>query len=179
MNVRFKKLTKSTIGVYLKVGIKSYNQHYLHLWEDGDAKAFIDENLTEKALSPFLNDSKQFFFIIYWELEPVGILKLTLDSDKGAFISNRNVLLNKIYLLKEYSGKGIGKKTLAFVENFAIKKNRSWVWLYAMKKGRAKGFYQKNGYKIVGEAAVELPKILNTEKEMWSMARKISTNLLS
>ena len=42
-----------------------------------------------------------------------------------------------------------------------------------MKKGKAKNFYQKHGYKIIGESNVELSGVLEEEKAMWVMAKEL------
>lgn len=172
-SVRFQPLAQQGIETYIEVGLQSYNEHYLHLWKNQDASAFIHKNLTNIAVEKALDDPKQYLYLIYLNAIPVGILKLTLDSKKGTFLDKSNVLLNKIYLLRAYSGKGLGKQALQFAEAFAKRNRRPWIWLLAMQKGRASQFYQKHGYQIVGESEVELPNILKTEKAMWSMAKKV------
>lgn len=42
-----------------------------------------------------------------------------------------------------------------------------------MKKGKPLKFYLKHNYTIIKEALVELPHILENEKEMWLMAKKV------
>lgn len=57
-------------------------------------------------------------------------------------------MLSKLYVLKAYQGKGIGKKALSFVEN----KAEDSVNLIVQKQNEnAYQFYLKNGYSVVRE----------------------------
>jgi len=173
MSIQFLPLGHDQIKTYVSVGVQSYYDHYLHLWKNNDPVSFINQNLTETAVVLALEDANQFLYLIYFEGTPVGILKLVVDAQTKNFDVTQNVLLSKIYLIKEFSGIGIGKQALQFVEGFAQEHQRPWVWLYAMKKGRALQFYQKNGYQIKGESDVKLPNIIESEKAMWLLAKKI------
>lgn len=173
MNLNFIPVNEENLTRYLQVGIQSYEEHYLHLWENSDPTPFIDAFLTQQSVKDALKDSHQLFYIIQCNQKDVGILNLTINNEKGNFLSKNNLLLNKIYLLKSYSSLGIGTMTLAFVQNLAKNKQKDVVWLYTMKKGNPLSFYLKHGYKIIKEAFIELPKVLEKEKEMWLMAKNI------
>ena len=172
MEVSFEPVTLANIELYTSVGIKSYKEHYVHLWKNQDPSPFINAHLTKKSVLQALNDSKQLFYLIKANGANAGILNITLDSDKELCMPTDNLLLNKVYLLNFYSSKGIGSKTLEFVHKLAKKHQKKIVWLYAMKKGKPLNFYKKHGYKIVKEAYIELPNVLDKEKEMWLMQRE-------
>lgn len=173
MSLNFISVNKGNLSRYLQVGIQSYKEHYLHLWENSDPTPFIEAFLTQQSVKDALKDSHQLFYIIQCNQEDVGILNLTINNEKGDFLSKNNLLLNKIYLLKSNSSLGIGTRTLDFVHNLAKNKQKDVVWLYTMKKGNPLSFYRKHGYKIIKEAFIELPKVLEVEKEMWLMAKNI------
>jgi len=173
MNLTFEPLISARAPVYCKVGVQSYKEHYLHLWKDGNPSSFLEENLTLEVVEKGLGNPKQFFYLIHFQHSIVGILKLTLDALHEEGVPKKNVLLNKIYLLRAFSGRGIGKHCLHFVEQFSQEHHRKCVWLYTMKKGKATEFYQKHGYRTIGESEVSLPGILEGEKEMWVMSKDL------
>lgn len=172
MDINFEPLTLEKVETYIEVGLTSYNEHYLHLWKNQDASAFIEQNLTKEAVIESLTEPNQKHYNVQAGRVNIGILKLTLDAERKE-IPPKNILLNKIYLLQKFSGQGFGKKTLMFVERLARKNQRNFIWLYAMKKGKAKDFYQKNGYKILGDTVIALSGILDNESEMWVMGKTI------
>lgn len=171
MNIQFSPVTENNLHHYLTTGIQSYKEHYLHLWKNSDISPFVNAFLTKESVTNSLKDPLQLFYIIKTDEKDVGILNVTLNAKKGIFLSPNNLLLNKIYLLKAYSNLGIGTKTLEFVYELAKKHQKNLVWLYAMKKGKPLQFYKKHGYQVIQEAFIELPNVLDKEKEMWLMAK--------
>lgn len=173
MNLNFIPVTTENLTRYLNVGIQSYKEHYLHLWKNSDPTPFINAFLTKESVYNDLRDPLQLFYIITTNGKDLGILNVTLNAKKGFFLTPNNLLLNKIYLLKAHSASGIGTKTLEFVHNLAQTHQKELVWLYTMKKGKPVQFYKKHGYQIIQEAFIELPHVLEKEKEMWLMAKKV------
>lgn len=173
MEIRFLPLTADKISTYLSVGIQSYREHYLHLWKNSDPKSFIEENLTHDVVQKSINDPNQKLFLIELGESAIGILKLTLDYDHGEKLPVKNILLNKIYLLKKWAGKGYGKKALDFVENWAIENQRKTILLFAMKKGDALRFYLKKDFVIKGDKNIALSGILDSEKAMWLLVKTL------
>lgn len=174
MEVGLEPITFTNIELYISIGIQSYKEHYLHLWKNRDPSPFINAHLTKEVVLEALKDPNQLFYLIQTDGINTGILNLTLDSRKEKDLSKQNILLNKIYILKSYSGKGIGGKTLELIHTMAKKMQKDVVWLYAMKKGKPLHFYQKYHYTIVKESYIELPNVLETEKEMWLMQLKLT-----
>ncbi|MBA4141367.1 MAG: GNAT family N-acetyltransferase, partial [Segetibacter sp.] len=91
-----------------EVAIKAYSDHYLHLWYDGGAW-YIKKCFTTEALTAELNDTNAEFYLALYGNAPVGFLKLNIDAplpgeDKKA------LELERIYLNKEATGKGIGSE---------------------------------------------------------------------
>jgi len=172
--IKIKLLTKEKIDEYIKVGKKSYLQHYQDFWTDEDPSPYINESFTNEVLEKELEDKNAELFIIYSDKVPVGILKIILDKSIGDYPEEESLLLQKIYLLVENSGKGIGSKVLDFVENFAKEQHKKIVWLDAMVKGMAIPFYQKNGYKIHSTKQLHYKNIKDEKREMYIMAKELS-----
>ncbi len=171
MNIQFIPVNRANAKTYITVGIRSYTQHYLHLWENRDPSPFINKFLSQKNLAADLKKPLQHFFIIKNGDKAVGILNFSLDAHHTALNVDKTVLLNKLYLIRSAANKGIGAIGLNFVEAFAKKHRKKVVWLYAMQKGRPKHFYQKNGYEIITASEITLTKVLEEEKHMWLMAK--------
>lgn len=171
--IKIKSLTKEKIDEYIVVGKKSYLQHYKDFWDDRNPSPYINESFTNEVLEKELQDLNSELFIIYSDELPVGILKIIRDKSIGNYLDEESLLLQKIYLLKESSGKGIGSKVLTFVKDYAIEKNKKIIWLDTMVKGKAIPFYQKNGYKIHSTKKLHYKNIKDEKREMYIMVKNL------
>lgn len=171
--IHFEPLTPNLHETYIKTGTQAYNQHYLHLWMDGDSAPYIQGSFTTSVLQKEATDNNTILYLIQRNGKAVGILKITLNSPLKPYASTEALYVDKIYILNAYSGQGIGKKVLQFVQLRAKESNKKIVWLDAMQKGPALDFYLKNGYEIYGESKVPYATVKEDEKLMWILTKKV------
>ena len=118
-------------------------------------------------------DKNTLLYIIKLNNTSVGILKFTTDFNLDKYTKKEALYVDKIYMLNEYSGNGIGKKALQFVILRAKEIGKKIVWLDTMQKGPALNFYLQNGFEIHGESQIQLPTVLEAEKQMYIMVKKL------
>ncbi len=147
--IEVRKLEAKDAVLLSEVAIKAYSDHYLHLWQDG-GKWYINKCFTVEILTAELNDSNTAFYLALYDNVPVGFLKLNIDAplhgkDKDA------LELERIYLNKEATGKGIGSQLMRLTIKIAEENNKELVWLKAMDTSEASiAFYEKMGFIITG-----------------------------
>ncbi len=156
-NIILEPVNTETIDTYIAIGKKSYQEHYLHLWENEDPTPYITKSFSSEVVKRELADSNMENVLIKMGTTPVGIAKLVKDCDLDEFSAEEALLAEKIYLLKEHSGKGLGKKVLQLIEEYAIGLKKKVIWLDTMQKGSPIQFYQKNGFVIKGGANSACP----------------------
>ena len=171
--IHFDPLTQENQETYIRIGIKAYDQHYLHIWPSQDSAPYIQNSFTEEVLKKEEKDANTQLFVINYKQEPVGILKITLDSTLGNYSAETALYVDKIYIIKEATGKGIGKKVLQFISLRAKELNKTVIWLDAMQKGPALDFYLKNGFKKHGETAITFTQAIEAEKPMFIMTKQL------
>ena len=173
MEVLFKPLTLESVATYMNVGTQSYKEHYLHLWKNQDPTSYLETSFTKEVVLNELQDANCHNYLLEFRGSYAGILKIVLDEGWGEWTAKEALYLHRIYLLRNCTGKSIGKAVLDFTLQLAKDHKKEIIWLEAMKKGNAKSFYQKHGYTIIGESNVELSGVLEEEKEMWVMAKRL------
>ncbi len=173
MDIAITALTQELFDVYCAIGIKSYRQYYLHLWENKDPAPYINASFSQSILGQELAHPNHEHFIIYQGASPVGIFKVLLHSKIATYSSKEALLLEKLYLLREYSGKGIGTEVLNFVEKRTKELKKRILWLDTMKKGPAVNFYLKNGFEILREGVLEFPNVLKSERQMLILYKAV------
>jgi GNAT superfamily N-acetyltransferase len=171
--IHFEPLTTEKYSTYITVGTKAYNQHYLHLWPDGDSSSYIQNSFTNEVLKKETSDANTHLFIIHLKKSPVGILKFTQDKSLGHHSREESLYVDKIYILKEATGMGIGKKVLQFIRLRAEEIDKKLIWLDTMQKGPALNFYLKNGFEMHGETKVPFENALEEERPMYVLKKWI------
>ena len=145
----------------------------MHLWKNNDPSPYIKESFTIDVVKDELKDNSASLWLIYRGNTAVGILKLIKDTPITSHTSKETVLLEKIYILNKFSGKGIGSLTLSWVETYCLKANRQVLWLETMQKGAALNFYLKNGYHIIREKKLNFDQVLEKQKPMYILSKKV------
>ncbi len=175
--VHFKPLSHALFSKYIAIGTKAYSQHYLHLWPQKNAQPYIASSFTNEVLKKEAQDKNTQLYLIYSTGIAVGIFKITLNKALDSYTAKDALYVDKIYLLNEYSGKGIGKKVLQFITLRAQEMHKKVLWLDTMQKGPAVNFYLKNGFEIHDKTQITLPTVIEEERLMWIMTKQIHTSL--
>jgi GNAT superfamily N-acetyltransferase len=171
--VHFEPVDPETIDTYIKTRTKAYNQHYRHLWPDGDTTPYIQTSFRVAILKKELSTINIQLFLIHRNKECVGILKLVTDAPLEAYAKKEALYLDKIYITKEASGEGIGTKAIQFIMLRAKAAEKKLIWLATMQKGAALNFYKKNGFLIHGKTEIKFKQAIEAEKPMFIMMKKI------
>jgi diamine N-acetyltransferase len=64
--------------------------------------------------------------------------------------------LQKLYVLPEIQGKGIGKQVIDYIKDKVVLSNNLALFLNVNKFNKAKDFYQKYGFQIIKEEVIDI-----------------------
>lgn len=131
------------------------------------AEKFNVEHVTEEISNP---DAE--FCLAYFNNTPCGYLKL-IKSTLPEQIKDLNSLeLQRIYVLKEYYDKKIGKEMMQFAVDFAKNNGYDSIWLGVWQLNyRAVNFYKKWGFETFGTRNFKLGTDV---KDDFLMIKKLS-----
>lgn len=166
-------LTEKLFDSYIEIGKKAYDQHYLHLWENQDSSPYHESSFTHAVLQKQATDDTAELFIIGYDGKPAGVLKIVKNSPIHPFSAEDALLLEKIYILKEYTGKGIGKEVLDFTEQRARELQKKVIWLDTMQNGRALHFYLAYGFEIHSETKLHFQTVVDRERPMYQLVKPL------
>jgi GNAT superfamily N-acetyltransferase len=119
------------------------------------SKAQLDYMLEKFYSDAALNDNfstKNHRFLLVKE----NSICLGFASYEHHYLGENKTRLHKIYMLPESQGKGAGKLLLAEVEKLALENDDSIISLNVNRFNSAYNFYEKLGFKNVGEEDIEL-----------------------
>ena len=147
--MKLRKAGLSNLQELQDIGAKTYVAHYTHLWKPGGIEWYLNRCFGEEFLQNEFADSNIEYYIIENAGENIGIMKIVL---KKAVIDSdiQNALyLEKIYFVKEWTGKGIGKQSIEFALLRAEELDRDCVWLKAMDTSlKPIAAYEKAGFVV-------------------------------
>jgi len=127
-----------------------WREHYIPITGEGQVEHMLEKYQSETAISSQIKDGFQ-YFIIYYDETPTGYLSIKKE--------NESLFLSKIYVLKEYRGKKIGKTAMLFVEDKAKDMNCTKVVLTVNKNNTNSILaYEKFGFRNLGSVVKDIGK---------------------
>jgi len=170
-SIEIKRIGVDDAALLSDVAICAYSDHYLHLWYD-EGKWYIEKSFSVESLLHELGDANAWFYIIYYNKEAVGFLKLNIDAQLFNEENLHSLELERIYLRKKASGKGIGKYVLNLIMEIAKEKNKKLIWLKVMDSSTAAiQFYKKMGFEICGTYHLPFEKMKPEYRGMYVMKK--------
>ncbi|MGB4074125.1 GNAT family N-acetyltransferase [Pseudomonas sp.] len=143
----------SDLATIQKLGCETYADHFSFLWSPEGLKNFLAQDFSVEALEMILSHpNKHQWLIAYYSSDlPVGLSKANW-SQPNPITNILGAELQKIYLLKSFSGVGAGTELLKTTVKNAILRGESSIWLDVLKTNtKAQKFYSRVGFIQVGE----------------------------
>ena len=114
-------------------------------------KCFSDRQLEMDLANPSLS-----YYAICLDGREVGLLKLVRNKAPFGLNPATSLYLEKIYFLKEFTGLGLGQKTISQVFEQARNSEIKTVWLMAMDSShKTIASYEKAGFHRIGTTRLD------------------------
>jgi GNAT superfamily N-acetyltransferase len=147
--MKIRKVGLSDLHELQVISGKTYVQHYTHLWKPGGMEWYLNRCFSDESLQNDFADSDIEYYIIENGGENIGMMKIVLKKAVPNSNIENALYLEKIYFVKEWTGKGVGRETIEFALQRANELDRDGVWLMAMDTSlKPIASYQKAGFII-------------------------------
>jgi GNAT superfamily N-acetyltransferase len=171
--LEIRPVTVRDLSLLQRAAIAAYSDHYLHLWYD-KAKWYIERCFSLTTIKLELENPNCTFFLAFWDQEPVGFLKLNLHAAFEDIPGTEALELERIYLTKKATGKGIGSQLVHTSLQIAKHLHKKCIWLKAMDSSmEAIAFYKSQGFTICGTHTLEFPQMIESYRGMVIMKKEI------
>lgn len=170
--MKFKICTAEDSDALVNIALRSYLDHYTYLWNDG-GNAYIQANFNNDTMREELANSNSIFYLIYLEDTIVGYCKINIDKAIGHYSAEEALELERIYIIKEATGKGSRTRVIDFVMDLAREKLKTMVWLKAMDSSAAVAFYEKQEFIITDAYHLTFPTMKDECRKILVMCRVI------
>ncbi|MDL2214443.1 GNAT family N-acetyltransferase [Clostridia bacterium OttesenSCG-928-O13] len=122
---------------------------YAHILKPEQIDYMCDNIQSAAALTDQIRGQGYEYYVILLEDEAAGYMGVQAKDNK--------LLLSKLYILQDFRGKGVGKKSMEYVEQLGHDKACEGVWLTVNRfNERAIMIYRKTGYHFVREQVEDI-----------------------
>ena len=130
-----------------KLSKATFIETYAEYNSDKNLQKYSKANFSRNAIKKQLEDDGNFFLVAIFDDKEVGYAKLTENNKPFHDKTINAVELERIYVLKEYQGSGIGKNLLENCLAFAKLRKYPVMWLGVWEQNLdAIKFYQRQGF---------------------------------
>ena len=172
MPISIEPFSSSEVEALSKIGRKTFIESHGHSADPKDVQDYIDSHFNKSSLLKELEHPEIHLRKILVKDQLAGYSKLILNSSPTFIQINPIAKFERLYLLKEFYGLGLGKKLLNHNIKIAKKHNQKGLWLFVWTENvRAFKFYQKSGFKIIGKHDFKISE--NHSNPNYIMLKKI------
>lgn len=150
MNITFEQvITEKQIKVLADTANIVWHDAFKDILTLAQIEYMIEKFQSFNALYEAINKNNYLYYLIKTDNNVVGYTGLHEESGK--------MFLSKLYILKEYRGKGFSSKTFEFIENLAKEKNLKSVWLTVNKNNNhAIEVYKHKGFVVIRKQVTDI-----------------------
>ena len=143
------------------------------MWEDGGV-LYAGQNFNREILEKAYQQGAYIGFCML-EGKEAGIILLRKNQPRAEQKEGQGYMhLDKIYLLAEAQGKGIGTWCMNWVEDYARQHGQQRIWLTSMDFSPSYPFYQRLGYRTLETVELNKPYIRHNYRTMHFMEKALS-----
>jgi GNAT superfamily N-acetyltransferase len=146
------KATEKDIQTIQDLAKRSWENAYAEILSKEQMKYMLDTMYSQTEILKHLKNPNYHYFLVFDE-----ILK-SFDGFLGYenHYENQTTKLHRIYLVPESKGKGLGKKTLEFLNEKVKGSGDTRIILNVNKYNSAKSFYESQCYKVYDEGIFDI-----------------------
>lgn len=149
MDIPIRKAVKAELPVIRQLAFDIWPATYSSILSQEQLAYMLELFYSDAALEKDFDKPGYSFFILEFDGKDTGFAGLEIKEDQTAH-------LHKVYLSTHYQGKGLGKKLIQYVINFAQKAGAGSLTLNVNRYNKAIQFYQAAGFEIAKEMDVEI-----------------------
>jgi diamine N-acetyltransferase len=139
-----------------------------------DMEIYIAEAFSLEQTARELSDKDTIVLIVESNRQMIGFAMLYEHSTEKCISDPDPIEIQRFYIAREYQGKGIAHSLMEKCLEIAVEKNYQTIWLGVWEYNyRARRFYEKLGFRVVGDHIFQLGSDPQTD---LVMEKKLTDN---
>ena len=137
--------------------IDAYTTYFGDYWNENGLEWYLEDQFGDEQLISNLGDPSIDYFLLYASNRIVGFIKVNYAPKSKPTITEA-AELEKMYVLPEFKGKGIGNKALKEIIKLAKERAVKNLYLDVLDSNtKAFDFYQRLGFVLHAHERLQLP----------------------
>ncbi|MBS1510468.1 MAG: GNAT family N-acetyltransferase [Bacteroidetes bacterium] len=148
MEITIRKITPEDVPVLAQMAQQTFYDTFTGTCTEEDMQGFLKEYFNEEQLGKEVANENDLYFFALADGIPAGYIRFMEDYSGLSLMKQWKALeLKRIYVLKEFHGKGIAQALIDFFLDYARQQQYQVVWLGVWEHNyRAQKFYEKYGF---------------------------------
>lgn len=167
MQSTIRQATVKDIDRLIDIGLKTYRETFASLYPQSVMKQYLDKAFSIEKLEDELQHDQSQFWILEIEGICAGYLKVNWGIAQTEMQEESGLELERIYLAREFKGKGFGKLLFEKAREIANLLDKAYIWLGVWENNKkAIEFYKSQGFMVIGTHDFHMGDICDTDYVM-------------
>lgn len=152
MNIMIRPCTTNDLRQLQQIGRQTFYESFFEHNTRESMNDYLDKAFTEEKLGRELRNPNSQFFMAEVDGAITAYLKINVGDAQTEPMEERDLEIERIYILQEYQKIGLGKQLYQIAVEHArvLEKERIWLGVWE-KNNNARAFYEKLGFTKIGE----------------------------
>lgn len=134
-----------------QIASEVWHQHYAAILSAEQIDYMVEQFQSTSAIEHQLNQEHYSYYLVHTPQGPAGYVGVQLEPQGDS------LFLSKLYLKREFRGKGIARQALSFLEGLARSQGRKTIWLTVNKHNAGSiAVYRHLGFETVRAQVSEI-----------------------
>ena len=170
-NPIIRRATVADAALMAEIGARTFSETFAADNSHEDMSAYLTETFSPEKQAAELADPHLISFIAEVDETAIGYAQLRAGEAPACVQGANAVELLRLYVSQEWLGRGVGEALMRACVEEARRAGYQTMWLGVWERnGRAQAFYQKWGFKVIGEHIFQLGSDAQTD---WLMERAL------
>jgi len=146
-NIKIRKVTFSGLVQLQNISRQTFLETFAEANTEEDMNKYLEKAFSLEKLTAELSDQDTEFYFALLNNEISGYLKINLGDAQTDVNDDHSLEIERIYVLQEFKGKGIGKALYTKATALAREKGLDYIWLGVWEHNHsALSFYRHLGF---------------------------------
>jgi diamine N-acetyltransferase len=148
MQIIIRRINVQDAPALAKMASQTFYETFTGTCTEKDMQEFLEAYFNIEQVTKELQNPDDWYFFAEQDGELAGYLRMMEDYSSFPFMKQWKALeLKRIYVHKNFHGKGVAQALVAFAEKFTQEHQYEVLWLGVWEHNyRAKRFYEKSGF---------------------------------